>query len=258
MGRELTPAELRELLSVYALDAVDDVEREEVERYLDRSPEARAELAELREVASLLVQPDRDAPPTLWERIEESLAAEPPALGVPGTPRTTWRPLRRPLVRRLAVAGVAATVAALAVTVVLLSRDMSQQEDRLAALAQHLERGDARDAALALAADPRARTATLTWRDGHPSVPVVALPDGRGYLMGDHLPRLQRDRTYQLWAMSADERRPTLVSAAVLGPDPGVAAFHAPAATHGFVLTNERAPGVQRARGPVVAEGRFD
>ncbi len=217
MGRELTPAELRELLSVYALDAVDDVEREEVERYLDRSPEARAELAELREVASLLVQPDRDAPPTLWE-----------------------------------------PVAALAVTVVLLSRDMSQQEDRLAALAQHLERGDARDAALALAADPRARTATLTWRDGHPSVPVVALPDGRGYLMGDHLPRLQRDRTYQLWAMSADERRPMLVSAAVLGPDPGVAAFHAPAATDGFVLTNERAPGVQRARGPVVAEGRFD
>jgi Anti-sigma-K factor rskA len=256
MARELTPRELQELLAAHALDAVDGDEREQLERYLAREPEARAALADLREVASLLAHPKGDAPAELWHRIDQSLAAEPPRLVLP----LELAPARRarPVARRVVAALVAAGLAGLATTVVLLSRDVSRQQDKLAQLGQRLERGDARDAAFAMAADPHARSATLTWRDGHPSVTVVAMPDGRGYLMADDLPRLQRGHTYQLWAMSGDRRNPDLVSTAVLGRDPGVAAFHGPGSAFGFVLTNERSPGVQRARGPVVAAGQLD
>ena len=42
MARELTKQELDDLLGVYALDAVDGEERDQVEEYLDRDPTARA------------------------------------------------------------------------------------------------------------------------------------------------------------------------------------------------------------------------
>jgi hypothetical protein len=38
VARELSRRELDELLGAYALDAVDDDEREQVEAYLDRTP----------------------------------------------------------------------------------------------------------------------------------------------------------------------------------------------------------------------------
>lgn len=257
MGRELTPAELRELLPAYALDAVDDDERVEIEQLLERSPEARDELAELREVTSLLAQPDHEAPGDLWNRIEEALGAEPPALGVVPEPRrastrngTRWR-------RRAAFAVAACTIAGLGVTVGILSRDMSEQEDRLRELAQRVD-GSRPDDLLAMVADPHARMVELAADDGTEAASIVALPDGHAYLMGDDLPRLAAGRTYQLWAMTGDAAAPTLVSTAVFGRTLGIAPFRAPGASKGFVLTDEPAPGVPVSEGRVVAEGRFD
>ncbi|WP_129337869.1 anti-sigma factor [Cellulomonas endophytica] len=59
-----TEEDVRELLGAYALDAVDADERRAVERLVARDPEAAAELAELRWVAT---------------RLGEAVAADPPA-----------------------------------------------------------------------------------------------------------------------------------------------------------------------------------
>jgi anti-sigma factor RsiW len=62
VARELSRRELDELLGAYALDAVDEDEREQVEAYLDRTPEARSLVAEYRETATLLAD-SGTAPP---------------------------------------------------------------------------------------------------------------------------------------------------------------------------------------------------
>jgi anti-sigma factor RsiW len=66
MDRELTRAELDELLPLYALDALDGEEREQVARYTERDAAARAEVLSLREAVALLPQPDTRAPASLW------------------------------------------------------------------------------------------------------------------------------------------------------------------------------------------------
>ena len=86
MGRELSPAELHELLGAYALDAVDADEREQVEAYLARTPSAVAEVSALQETAALLAHVGREAPDGLWSRIEGALAEEPPHLVLPIRP----------------------------------------------------------------------------------------------------------------------------------------------------------------------------
>ena len=62
----LTPAELDELLGAYTLDAVDGDEREQVEAWIARTPDARRDVDELRETASLLtyIAPTTTFPPT--------------------------------------------------------------------------------------------------------------------------------------------------------------------------------------------------
>lgn len=82
MGRELMPRELEELLGAYALDAVDGDERDQIEAWLARSPEARQELTGLRETAALLTHPASEAPPEVWARIEEALIEPPPPLAL--------------------------------------------------------------------------------------------------------------------------------------------------------------------------------
>ena len=62
MDRELTREELDELLPLYALDALDGEEREQVARYVDRDDSARAEVESLREAASFLPRSDVRAP----------------------------------------------------------------------------------------------------------------------------------------------------------------------------------------------------
>jgi anti-sigma factor RsiW len=85
VARQLSPHELDDLLGAFALDAVDDSEREQVEQYLRQNPRARALVAEYRETAAFLAHAGTDAPAGLWERIEERLAEQP----------TPWRPARR-------------------------------------------------------------------------------------------------------------------------------------------------------------------
>ena len=149
MARELSRRELEELLGAHALDAVDDDEREQVEVYLSRNPEARSLVAEYRETAALLAHGSTEAPPGLWERIEQSLEEAPPKLATP--PAIGFGSRRARLRRRAAVAvGVAAAVflvGALTVKVV-------QQDDRIDDLGRDARTGSVLAAAERASRDP--------------------------------------------------------------------------------------------------------
>lgn len=258
MGRELTPAELRELLAAHALDAVDGDERAQMDDWLERSPDARAELQELRETAAYLAHGGADAPAGLWQRIAGALVEEPPGLVLPMEPARRDVTDRRDAVskRSLALrigAGVAAASAiAASVTLVILDDQMSEQEQRLEALAETVHRRGTEGAAAAAAVDPASSTVQLTSADGEWHATVVSMPDGTGYLVRSNLPRLPEGRVYQLWAMTGSHENPTPVSAGVLGPTFDVAAFRAPAGAIGFAVTDELGPGVTVSRAPPV------
>ena len=151
MARELSPRELDELLGAYALDAVDDDEREQLEAYLERTPAARSLVAEYRETAALLAHGGTEAPAGLWERISRALEEEPPRLAAgAGAEVIRLESRRARLARRVAiVAGVAAAVVAVAV----LSVRVVQQGDRI----DELEREPDTSALLA-AAETASRT----------------------------------------------------------------------------------------------------
>ncbi len=75
MDRELTRAELDELLPLFALDALDGEEHAQVARYVERDEAARSEVHSLREAVALLPPADVRAPASLWSNIEGSLDA---------------------------------------------------------------------------------------------------------------------------------------------------------------------------------------
>src|SRR5947207_307671 len=100
MATPLNHAAIEELLGAYALDAVDDDERDAVERHLAECPRCRAEVTEHREVAALLANAGLPAPDGLWDRLAGVLDAPPPQLALAPVP-----PPRRGRLRRHGGAG---------------------------------------------------------------------------------------------------------------------------------------------------------
>jgi hypothetical protein len=245
MGRELTPTELHELLGAYVLDALDGDELVQVEEWLERSADARDEVAALRETVALLAYGSAEAPASLWSRIEEALGEEPPALVLPLAPNPARR---KPGVgmRVTAALAVASAVAA-GVTAVVVSNEMSRQDERLSRVAADMEHANLRRAAAAVANDPNARRVRLVADNTSISADVAVMPNGEGYLMGHGVPQLPEGRTYQLWAMTGDAGSPRVISAGVLGRSFDVAAFRGPASAHGFMITDEATPGAVRS-----------
>jgi hypothetical protein len=259
VARELTPAELDELLAVYALDAVEIDERDQVDAYVERSPDAAREIAALRETAALLAftGPD-EVPGTLWDRIEHALGAEPPRLVLPFDAAAKRSPRRRRgVAAKVAIGIAAASAVAAGVIAVVVSDEMSRQEERLDRVAGSVANDGMHRAAEAAAADPRSRAVRLVSPRGGASATVIAMPDGAAFLMARDVERLGPDRTYQLWAITGDPDGPTLVSAGVLGRTLDLAAFRAPDGATGFMVTDEAAPGAVTAASRPVLEGHF-
>jgi hypothetical protein len=72
-------------------------------------------------------------------------------------------------------------------------------------------------------------------------------------LKNDGMKPLPSDQTYQLWALTGDPKRPTAISAGVLGADPGAIGFHTSGDVHGFGVTVEKSPGVVSSQQPMYA-----
>jgi anti-sigma factor RsiW len=226
MDHELTPEELEALLPAYALDAVDDDERAAIEAYLEGNPDARTEAADLQRAASLLSHAGGPAPRAVWERLEAAISAS-----TPGPARhAPTLPIGRARRRRARPVGwlaLAAAVTALAVGAIVAIADPAGQPttDQQAALAK---------AAHAAQEAPGAHHVDLRDPSGHTLATAVVLPDGTGYLES-HLPALDPDRTYQLWALTGQ----SAVSLGVMGPRPEVVAFTAAGGPDALAITNE-------------------
>ncbi len=242
MDRELTRAELDELLPLFALDALDGEEREQVARYVERDDDARAEVESLREAVSLLPPRDVRAPASLWAGIEGALdvptgdLSAPPLrlVSVDAAPERVSRHDRR-IVALLAAAAI--------VLAVVLGVQVVRQQARIDDLAAEMHDGQVEQQAMAARGSADAHVIALDAMRGGRGGEVVMLPDGTGYLMGKELPALHADGTYQLWAKVGDGSAARMVSLGLLGRDPGISAFHLATSPSMFEVTAEPASG---------------
>jgi anti-sigma-K factor RskA len=171
---------LRDDAAAWVLGALSDAEAREFERRLERSPEARREVEELREAAEILpyaVEPV-GPPPELRDRImaiveaeaEVLRAAGPDADRPPVARPAWWRSLLRPVPL---AAGACALVLAGVVAGVLVSGDAVEPARTVAAQVT--------------AADMRGATARLEIEEGHAELVV------------DGMRSAGPGRVYQVW-----------------------------------------------------------
>lgn len=238
-----TDRELDELLGAYALDAVSPDERRAVDDYLAINARARQEVAEHREVATMLAWSGAAAPDGLWDRIASQLDGVAPApsgaladvLAAAPAPTTaanvipiTAAPRQRWVRRAGAWAMATAAAAVVAVLVVTSVVDRADPRSPLAAAVDEAR------------ADRDTRTAVLRSADGVTVGEVVIDQDGHGYIVADGLPVLSADRTYQVWGVIGDQ----VISLGVIGRAPEIEPFSADAPISQVVITNEVAGGV--------------
>jgi anti-sigma-K factor RskA len=226
---------IEELLAAYALGAVSEQERHTIERAVATDPQLARMLDEhLDTVAMLsggLLTGDEQPPAGLWDRIHAEIDETADLAPVV--------PLRRFSYNRVLAAVSAAAVAAVALLSVQVVR-------------QRAEIGDLRDRPLTVAVDEaREAGATTVALTGEVEAEVVLAADGTGFLVGEDLPALTADQTYQLWAVVEGR----VISAGVLGPDPDLAVFHVDGDVDLFALTVEVAGGVVVSESGAVSAG---
>lgn len=264
--------ELDDLLGAYALDALDEDEHGRVDAYVSTHRQARLEVSRFENVLAALASADAaELPPQLWDRVQRQLDPAPTAADPP-------MPAATPAATPAAVATLAGTapaaVATPAVTGDELARRRATPRTRrwaapalavaaaLALLASTAavttwannrgQRDPADMVTLARAAEqsPQAQIATLEGTAG--SVRMVLDGSGHGYLLGEALPTLSEDQTYQLWSLDGS----VAVSLGVLGPRPSVVAF--PAGTlRSVALSIEPRGGRNVPTLPTVAAGQL-
>jgi hypothetical protein len=251
VDRELTRAELDELLPLHAIDALDGEEREQVARYVERDDAARAEVESLREAASFLPPAGVAAPAALWSGIERALDA--PAEPSTAPPLRLVSPARESRRGRRIVGLLAAAAIVLAI---VLGVQVVREQSRIDDLAGEMHRDPMEREAMAARARADAHVIPLDAMDGGGAgAEVVMLPDGTGYLMGHELPALDAGTTYQLWAKVGDAAGPRMVSLGVLGGKPGISPFRLAATPTMFEVTKEPATGSQLPSPAVVLRG---
>lgn len=244
--------DIQELLGAFALDAVDNDERDLVEAHLAGCPRCRAEVATHRETAALLAHGGDRAPERVWARITESLEELPPEIDL--APMASLAAARERRARRSismrAAAAMGAVAAALTAFFGWRIGVQDQRLDRVAAEFHELAAKDGlRRAATAALAASDAEQVRLASFDGKTGVHIVRLPNGTGFAVADGLAALPADRTYQLWALREDAK----ISLGLLGQDPDVAAFQMVGPVLGFAITDETAGGVKETtQSPVV------
>jgi anti-sigma-K factor RskA len=176
-----------DLLAPYALDALDEDERERFERHLEDCAECTEQLALLREpVANLAYAVEGPVPPKeLRDRIIEGARAEPRA-AVIKLPRRNWA--------LAAVGGVAAAAAALAIGLGLWANSLSNSLDR--------ERST--KSALDQLLGENATAKPLIGANGS----LIVSRNGRAAILVCGLANAPRSKTYEAWVISGDSPEP--------------------------------------------------
>jgi anti-sigma-K factor RskA len=225
--------DMHDLVGAYAVDALDDQEREAYETHLAGCDQCLAELARLRESATVLATSASVAPPP---ELKDRVMAEIHSEAAPVVPMKSRRS-RWPSWAPLAVAALAAFVLGVVAVVQTVARnDLSGPAGVVAA-------------AEAAANDPGSIVTDFETDDGVVGQ-VVLTADGEGFLIPSDLDPLDEARTYQLWVLTPDEQA---ISAGVLGNDPAPSRFTWSGEVAGFALTREVAGGVESTAGDVVS-----
>lgn len=179
-----------DLLAAYALDALDEDERERFERHLEECDECSEQLALLREpVAALAYAAEGPAPPeALRGRIVAAAQAEPraPVIRLKGRNRAFT-----------AVAGVAAVAAAVAIGLGLWANSLSNSLDR-----ERSENAAFQKAAQLLGAHASKRP--LIGADGS----LLVADDGRAAMVICGLADTPSDKTYEAWVITGETPAP--------------------------------------------------
>jgi anti-sigma-K factor RskA len=261
MSARFTHHDIQELLGAFALDAVDDDERDLVEEHLADCPRCRAEVEGHRETAALLAHRGERAPEGVWDRITEALDEAPPALDLariagPGRPDELSERREARSRRSIPLRAAAATMAVAAALTLFLGVALGRGDDggdlgRVGQIADSLHKGGVSNAAYAALADPRAEKVELASGDGKATARVVRLPDGTGYLVPSTLAALPAGRVYQLWAVRSDAK----ISLGVIGQKPEVSAFRMTGPVLAYAVTEEAAGGVAASSNQPVVVG---
>lgn len=220
--------EVRDLIPLFALDALDEWEADSVAAHLGDCEACRRDLARHAAVAAELIPEERPVT-EVWLRIVSEIEASTRPLAPP--------PPRLP--RRLAWAAAAVAVASLGGVVVAQRQQLVQVGEERAV----------ETAATVAATEPGAVAVELV-ADSTTVARVILTAAGEGFILPRGLEPLGDDRTYQLWVVTADR---LVISAGVLGPDPEPSRFTWAGTVSGFALTREVAGGVVSSAGDVVA-----
>ena len=196
--------QIEELLPFYALDALTDDEREQVEAYLREHPEARAELEKLKQTASALpygtspVEPARRTKNALMARIAVDERAR-----APKVEQSSPRGLRGESILRTFTLGIAtlaivwvmilnAQIGRLRSEIVQLNNALVSQSNALQQINAKLPEGDLSGAV----------TISLKGTDVQPQAQgqLIADPSSQSaVLVISGLSKLQPGKTYQVW-----------------------------------------------------------
>ena len=236
------PDEIEELLGAYALDAVDDDERRQVEELpAPPNPRARAEVDEHREVATLLAFSGARAPEGLWDRIAGALEERAPAPG-PSWPRCC--PPRRRRWPTAAVVGAARSrrlPRLVVITVVARARRRSTRPSSTA-WRRCFDRA---------MADPDATRVVLKQRGRDPAAVAVVELGGLGVIF---LARAGRPRPRPHLPAVGRHRRPGR-SPSACSATAGVDPFTVDGNLTTLVVTDEAAGGVPTSQQPALLTG---
>jgi len=230
-----TKDDYQDLLAAYALDAVDNHERDAIRRALESDRDMQAELMGYREALAVLATAVEVAPstpsPAVWDGIQHQISGARTAAEAP-----TFTPAREFKRRRFTTRILGAVAATALVTATFFGIQLASVEaPDLVAAANELKTLDS------------TRTVALT-NSGGLAVDVVLGSDGVGYIYADQLPEIADDRSYQLWAISDNG----VISAGIFDSS-GIAPFHTDGIVTGFAITEEIAGGVEASQNDPVA-----
>ncbi|MGI8631274.1 MAG: zf-HC2 domain-containing protein [Solirubrobacterales bacterium] len=234
---------IRDLLGAYALGAVDDDERTEMEAHLQSCASCRDELERHAIAVAGLVRMAAELGPDQAANLMDAVGTAPS--GPHGRPRP--RGGRRVVVGWRSELGIAALLVVLvsAATFALVTRQRLNRVEGRLARAEQIEQ------VVTMATNPGTRTAHLSTAVEGVSMDVIVLADGNAMVWKNRLPALSLQRSYFLWAVVTGQRVP--IGRIDPGGKPQV--VQVPSGAGGLVVTDERASGPPEGTRVVVAGG---
>lgn len=192
------------LTGAYVLDALDDADRAEFEKFMACSPEVAAEVDSLREVAAMLATGAVETPPAglkiaVLDTIDQTRQDRPVvSLDVARRRQDESRPVTREWVTNLSY-GAAAVATVIAVGLGVAVANLSSRVDTIQRSGQQI--------AAVVAADDSQRV-SIDVAEGGTLSAVISPNQGSAIVVGEDLAQLSRDQMYALWAIVDGIPRP--------------------------------------------------